>query len=58
MSVRQAGMWNVLMSLGFAIAIILMSLAVEDQHLVRTAMLVMVGIWFIPFVWLASRSQR
>lgn len=57
MSVRKAGLWNVLLSVAFAAAIILMSIAVEDQEFVTTAMMVMVGIWFVPFAWLASQSQ-
>ncbi|MCF1427543.1 MAG: hypothetical protein LPD71_01405 [Shewanella sp.] len=57
MSARKAGFWNILLSIAFGAAIVLMSIAVEDQELVTTAMLVMVGIWFVPFAWLASRGQ-
>ena len=57
MSARKAGLWNILLSIAFGAAIVLMSIAVEDQEFVTTAMLVMVGIWFVPFAWLASRGQ-
>ena len=58
MCVRKAGIWNILLSVAFAAAIILMSIAVDDQEFVTTAMIIMVGIWFIPFAWLASQGQK
>ncbi|WP_025821596.1 hypothetical protein [Shewanella marina] len=58
MSARKAGLYNVLMSIGFAFLLVIMSLAVEDREFVVTSMLVLLSVWSVPFIWLVIQTQR
>ncbi|BDM65424.1 hypothetical protein NFHSH190041_28760 [Shewanella sp. NFH-SH190041] len=57
MSVRKAGMWNVLISIGFALVITLLGITLSDKQFAITAMMVLLGIWLVPFAWLSRQAQ-
>lgn len=57
MDSKKVTLYIILVSLAFALAILMSSYILADTNYAQTATFVLIAIWFIPFTYLANKHK-
>ena len=57
MDSKKVTLYIILVSLAFAIAILMSSYMLSDTDYAETAMFILIAIWFIPFTYLINKDK-
>jgi hypothetical protein len=58
MNYKKARLANILISIFFALVMLISSYAIADKDLSEKVIFMIVAVWLVPFVYLSKQSQR
>tara|TARA_R110002050_G_C8837823_1_gene505728 strand:+ start:101 stop:280 length:180 start_codon:yes stop_codon:yes gene_type:complete len=58
MNYKKARMVNILISIFFALVMLISSYFIADKDLSETVIFILIAIWLIPFLYLSKKIQR
>ncbi|AHK17634.1 hypothetical protein R615_10585 [Thalassolituus oleivorans R6-15] len=58
MNYKKARMVNILISIFFALVMLISSYFIADKDLSETVIFILIAIWLVPFLYLSKKIQR
>jgi Ca2+/Na+ antiporter len=58
MNYKKTRMVNILISIFFALVMLISSYFIADKDLSETVILILTAIWLVPFLYLSKKIQR
>jgi D-alanyl-lipoteichoic acid acyltransferase DltB (MBOAT superfamily) len=58
MNYKKARVVNILISIFFALAMLISSYFIADKDLSETVIFILIAIWLVPFLYLSKKIQR